>query len=283
MYTTILSLLSVSITYTIPTSPEPQLLEISERPTSPNYHSELKDFFGTANTLSENSSEDTLQEHGNRKSNISICVQLTLAKFSIQLFGTETFKEEHRLFVIELEDIITSIDQQDVYTKIKTKFGSLSGVCKTRKMGSMEWQKNDVLGLITSRSDSLGSSTLQDTFFDLTITKALTKNVHNKWGTLKRKKNQSLINTITEIMINIQSIDIKLDLEMLSTFLPIFMVFSTGTSTISKSKSQTAVLSVSDLPLIFFQSKGIQIFVPLLSTNSTQCNVMFLKVYRMSY
>lgn len=39
--------------------------EVSERPASPNNHSELKDFFGTIHTISENSSEDTLQEYGN--------------------------------------------------------------------------------------------------------------------------------------------------------------------------------------------------------------------------
>lgn len=38
--------------------------EVSERPASPNNHSELKDFFGTIHTISENSSEDTLQEYG---------------------------------------------------------------------------------------------------------------------------------------------------------------------------------------------------------------------------
>lgn len=259
-----------SITFALPTSVEPPHLEISDRPTSPTYHSELQDFFGTVNTMSENSSEDTLLDYATVIPKVSIWLQWTLAKFTIKLFGSHA--QEERKFVIELEDLITSIDEQDVYTKIKTKIGSLSGVCKTRATGTEDWLNIDVLGLM-ARSDALGDS-LQETFFDLTITKALTKNVHNKWGT-KGKKNQNLISTITEIMVNLQQIDVKLDLNMLATFLPIFRIFSKETAG-SKAQPQ-AVLSVADLPLLFFQSKGVRVFVPMLPY-STQCNVLFFKV-----
>lgn len=47
-------------------------LEVWERPSSPNYHSELKEFFGTINTISEDSSDETLIETGNW----SFCLQI---------------------------------------------------------------------------------------------------------------------------------------------------------------------------------------------------------------
>lgn len=51
---------SDTVTKNLPIEP----FEVIERPASPNNHSELKDFFGTIHTISENSSEDTLQEYG---------------------------------------------------------------------------------------------------------------------------------------------------------------------------------------------------------------------------
>lgn len=47
----------------------PAALEICERSNNTNYHSDLKEFFGTAKTKSENSSDETVQvEEGNTRS-----------------------------------------------------------------------------------------------------------------------------------------------------------------------------------------------------------------------
>lgn len=188
-------------------------------------------------------------------------------------------QEKHK-FIIEFEDIITSLDKQNVYMKIKTKVGSISGICKVKYLNTLKWQNTEVLGLV-ARSDANNncSNNLQDTFLELTITRALTNNVHNKWGTKKMKRNPNLNFTLTEIMFHMQTIDIKLDLLMLYTFVPIFTIFSQNTvaKPLHNQTEKSAVLSVSDLPLIYFQSKGIRVFIPMLNNNDV-CNVLIFKV-----
>lgn len=157
--------------------------------------------------------------------------------------------------------------------KIKTKINSLSVACKSKSENSEEWIKNDLLG-ITVHSDTLNGNN-QDTFFDLTITKAQTKNVHDKWGTAakRRKKNQNLNETLTEIMINMQTLDIKLNFKMLESFCRFLALF-----TFRETEVPDRLTCVSDLPLVFFKSKGMRIFVPISEATSEQFNVLIFKV-----
>lgn len=190
--------------------------------------------------------------------------------------------------------------------KLKTKITTLRAICKSRSNDDDEWIPNNILGVSAEPIATAGGSTTTttkrqqlpldnrqvDTFFDLTITRAITRNVHNKWGK-KRKRNQNLNDTITEIMINMQTIDVQLDFDMLSTFMAIFSIFGvddkcrrdddddddcTNVDGKNQQSSITAVHSVSDLPLIFFQSKGIRVFLPTLSKNTNGCNVLIFKV-----
>lgn len=168
-------------------------------------------------------------------------------------------------FSIELEDLITSIDKQDIYVKIKTKVGFLNGIYKTKSKD--EWERNDLLGLNTI---SEGLRDNLDTFFEMTFTKAMISNVHTKWQT-KKKENLNLNDSITEINVTMQRIDVKLCPETLSTFMPIFGHFIN-----SKATDPAPITSVSDLPLVYFKSKGFRIFLPI--KPSEQCNVLILKV-----
>lgn len=200
---------------------------------------------------------------------------------------------EQRKFIVELEDIITSIDRQDIYMKLKTKITTLRAICKCRSTDADQWTTNNVLG-VTVRTEPManagptGTKLLGrqpvdnrqvDTFFDLTVTRAITRNVHNKWRT-KRKRNQNLNDTITEIVINMQTIDVQLDFDLLATFAGIFSVLSGGDDDFAAAgrRQTVAVRSVSDLPLVFFQSKGVRVFLPILSNTTSGCNVLIFKV-----
>lgn len=177
--------------------------------------------------------------------------------------------ERFHKFSIELEDIITSIDKQDIYVKIKTKVGFLTGVCKTKFALKNEWERNDLLEL-TTVAEGLRDSL--DTFLEMTFTKASISNVHTKWQT-KKVENLNLNDSITEINVTMQRIDMKLDLEMLTTFVPILGHFIANKPT---EPMKTNVISVTDLPLVYFKSKGVRIFVPIRAAD--QSDVLILKV-----
>lgn len=51
----------MSTTFCIEECIDSPALEICDRPNNANYHSDLKEFFGTTKTKSENSSDDTVQ------------------------------------------------------------------------------------------------------------------------------------------------------------------------------------------------------------------------------
>lgn len=178
--------------------------------------------------------------------------------------------------MFELEDIITSIDKQSTYLKAKTKIGSLNGM---REKVSIDSHNTDKLNII-SRSDII-TDNAQETFFEFVATKAITNSVHNKWGakkTIIAGRNEN--DTITEIMVTMQSVDIKLELEVLYVITSILnAVDQKKTDDLVPVKTQTSSvpLSVKDLPLIFFNCKGLQLWIPILAT-PTQSDVFIFKV-----
>lgn len=201
------------------------------------------------------------------QSKLNTWIQWTLAKICLN-FHSRKADELHK-FSVELEDIITSIDKQDIYVKIKVKVGFLTGICKSKSTSKDEWERNDLLGL-TTISEGLRDNL--DTFIEMTFTKAMISNVHTKWQT-KKKENLNLNDSITEINVTMQRIDVKLDMKMLATFMPIFGNLLSPKPT---EPMPTNVTSVTDLPLVYFKSKGMRIFVPIKASN--QSNVFILKV-----
>lgn len=265
----------------------------ADRPQSPYFNKklDLKDFMCTTDVVTEptTTSEGTEGTIKNLElepavppkntNNYSVWLQWTLAKVSVRLFVTsEAPAAIQRKFILEMEDCITSYDQQDVYTKTKFKMGTMSGVCYDRS-DAQEWMKHGLLGVVTK--NSMHDNSQEETFFELTVTKALTKNVHGKWFTWKKKKkNPHLITTITEVMANIASVDLKLGPETLGSFVSLLKAF------VPNSEQEIALqnprcrkfTSVADLPLVFVKSQGIRVFVPLPSVASPDCNVLCLKV-----
>lgn len=296
------SLLSVrlllAMTWTFPDDIRDLNFYFADRPHSPYFSNkmDLKDFMCTTDAVTDptTTSEGTEGTIKNLElepavppetaSKYSVWLQWTLAKVSIRLFTTtELTSKIQRKFILEMEDCITSFDQQNVYTKTKFKMGTMSGVCfdqvANTPQSTVEWLKHDLLGVVTR--NTMQDNSLEETFFELTVTKALTKNVHGKWFTWKKKKkNPHLITTITEVMANIASVDLKLGPETFGSFVPVFKALVPNTELeLSQNNPQARHFTcVTDLPLVFVKSQGIRVFVPLPSIASPECNVLCLKV-----
>lgn len=210
-------------------------------------------------------------------SKIHCLMQWTITKFTLSLMNSENIDDIELLF--ELEDIIMSVDKQSTYTKAKTKFGSMNGMRKKRNRTTGDV---DILNII-SRSNALITD-VQETFFELIATTAIASNVHSRWGATTKKAMgfRDENDTITEITIVMQSIDIKLELDVLTVILAISNKIQ-GENAIENSNDKTNntmnVYCVKDLPLLFFDCKGLQLWLPnTIDRQPDKSDVIIIKV-----
>lgn len=214
------------------------------------------------------------------QSKVNCLIQWTITKFTLSL--TDSDDQPEIELALELEDIISSVDKQSTYTKVKTKCGSLSGIRKRRDRhtGSI-----DALSII-GKSDILVEEA-QDTFFEMIATTAMANNVHNRWGANTRKALgfRDGTETITELMVTMQSVDVKVELDVLTVILSISDEIQRAQAAIASDRQHTTptVTCVKDLPLIFFDCKGLQMWIPhLIETESGAADVLIVKINAMT-
>lgn len=206
-------------------------------------------------------------------------MQWTITKFSIIL--TDARESNHIELLVELEDIIMSVDKQSTYTKTKCKFGSISGI---RKKHCSSAGETDVLHIIT-KSETLNADA-QETVFEVVATTAIASNVHSRWGTTAKKVMgfRNDVETITELLVVIHPIDLKLELDVMSVIIAIGNELSQsgamdGGQVERTSNDLDRVYSVKDLPLLYFLCKDLKIWLPYPSEkNPNEPDVMIVKV-----
>lgn len=249
------------------------------------YDTQINDFF-CETTNSEKSSEDVISNVDKNASKIHCLLQWTITKFTLSLIDINHNSDSSTELLIDLEDIIVSIDKQTAYSKMKAKFGSINGMRKKKNRSTGEM---DVLNML-SRSDALTAET-PETFLEIVATTAIASNVHSRWGTAATKKVMGFRNdmeTITEIVITMQSIDLKLEADVLSVILNINdeirnanSLNAHGSAAHGESDNNNATIyCVRDLPLLFLNCKGLQLWLPNSNyeTSATNSNVLIVKV-----
>ncbi|XP_062558103.1 intermembrane lipid transfer protein VPS13B [Armigeres subalbatus] len=252
-------------------SREPQILEISQKTGSAATAADLKEFLDMTHN-SSGASEETLKEGGKKDAlPVSIWLQWTFSKVTVTCIGKDDVGQMTVRLAIELEDIIYSLDMQDVYLQIKAKVGGMNVQSYEFDADKRMWIKNEALAL-TVQTDSGGSSkSANDTFLNLTVTKAETTNVHTKWDTVRKNREHS--DTLIEVIVKVEQIDLRLDLDLLEKCLELLTIFHQQ----DEPEPPQKVYGVRDLPLIIFSSKGIRLFIPLKDC-SDRCDAYIFKI-----
>lgn len=179
--------------------------------------------------------------------------------------------------VLDIEDFITSIDQQNIYFKLKTKIGALS-IQYFNLSEEQEWIVSDDLKLAVQLQPS--ENERQDAFLDFTLTVAEVENVLKKWGAKTKTENQS---TLSEIVLNLKAIDVQLSVKGIEAVFPLLGLLTSQQDrgfkkqTSKEIETSTTVHSVADLPLLHFDCKGIVVYIPTDETEN-DCDVLILKV-----
>uniref|UniRef100_A0A182Q1H4 Chorein N-terminal domain-containing protein n=1 Tax=Anopheles farauti TaxID=69004 RepID=A0A182Q1H4_9DIPT len=267
---------------------------------------DLREFLDIAHN-SSGGSEETLKESAQpgadgagRRPMPSLWLQWTFSKLTVSCITRDEVngaRKERLKVKLELEDIIYSLDKQEVYSQMKAKIGGMSGVCyewqdgtgSTPSHQSGGWVRNEALAMTVQTGEASESSktTGTDTFFNMTITRAETQNVHSKWDTVRKSREHN--DTLVEVLIKMEQVDLRLDLDLLSECTRMFANVLERDDVDARSElidrepePPGPVLGVKDLPLILFASKGITVFLPLRSSSTDRecdrCSVYIFKV-----
>lgn len=258
--------------------PQEAPIEIAKRPISPDSSFDLKKLFdssATIDTKDDSATEVTeIQREAKQEAVHSLWMQLAFEKLHVNLFCNAEMEK----FSLKAQDIICSVDQREAYFKLKTKVGSVSGK-KIRQAVDEPgtWIVDERLSFLGRNSEPSNVA-----FVDLTVTRVGTGLVHSKWGV--KRKHRYMNDSLLEVMLKVQNMEAKLDLEELSKILTVFNGFGEGRPVgLTELDPQPGrVASVADLPLVFFESKGAQIYLPVRTTGEGVSSVFVLKIHEIS-
>ncbi|KAK9889545.1 hypothetical protein WA026_006900 [Henosepilachna vigintioctopunctata] len=213
-----------------------------------------------------------------QEAKLTAWLQWTITKFTIELnsMSQETKKNKPKLkLVIDTEDIVSSIDFQNIYLKIKSKVGSIS--VEHFKYVKEKWIPGPYLGLVMRyREDYLGEDRHEDNaFINLTITRASCRHTHTLWGMLHNRKrdpktfsnsaNMLPTRFITEIVVSIKPIDIVLPFKILRNYYlvlePLFAIRWPKRK--DTSNPSTAYINNQVLPLAYLDCHDVRVVVPI--------------------
>ncbi|XP_076631853.1 vacuolar protein sorting 13B isoform X1 [Colletes latitarsis] len=236
----------------------------------------------TTNSTVSTSKDDITQETDELI--LTAWIQWTITKIAIKLYVTEKENASSLKLVLELEDIITSLDLQPVYLKLKSKITTATIFHYTRALNSPTWDIGEYVGaILCGREDSLEKDD-DSGFLSFTLTRAKSGNVHTRWGTYKRHRTQkkdvmteatlSANGYISEVVVKMQMVDIILPLTIVSKYIQLLKPFTFFYRSSEKDSAETfeqnvtphltsvASLDNEALPLIYLDFKGLRLMLP---------------------
>lgn len=153
-------------------------------------------------STSEQSTPLTIQDtQDNENVKLTAWIQWTIAKFTMKVYTNNVdmlvnpnvfYLEDPTLkLVLDAEDIVSSLDFQSVYLKIKSKIGTVNMKHYERLRGASKWTLGAFRGLVMIPVDEsvVAPERQEDTsFLSVTITRASCQHTHTLWGANRKSK-----------------------------------------------------------------------------------------------
>jgi vacuolar protein sorting-associated protein 13B len=271
----------------------PSIMTVASPSLSPTAKENTLD--NTSGTIPGPEIGDNIMNNENVK--LTAWIQWTITKFSIELQSYESNNTQLKL-VIDVEDIVSSLDYQNVYLKMKSKIGSISIQHYKRTTDKNKWQRGPFSGVVMRLREDVPveKSPEESGFIGITITRASSQHTHNLWGALQKTSKQekrtltqpvSTSRYITEIVISVQPIDVVISIKTLMGFYSIIAPFLEG---IDKSRDilvqpkKKPSFTNQALPLAYLECHEIRIIVPSveLSGSGSNHDVFVVQVEKIS-
>lgn len=160
----------------------------------------------TQDSTSEQSNSITLQANQeNEDVKLTAWIQWTIARFTVKVYtqrydDVEEFshvKKPSMMLVLDAEDIVSSLDFQSVYLKIKSKVGTANIKHYERTAG--RWVKGAFRGLVMIPVEEAVERQEDTSFFSVTITRASCQHTHTLWGANRKQKLKEKVGKIVTL------------------------------------------------------------------------------------
>ncbi|XP_017091950.2 intermembrane lipid transfer protein VPS13B isoform X1 [Drosophila bipectinata] len=206
------------------------------------------------------------------KSSLVVFCQWTIPRISFEM--ENAMGSKHSKISIIIEDLLLNIDKNREFNKITTKIENVGVNYYEAKQQDWEKVENIHVKMLGDSSNlPLISVVVTTVSLEDLYAKIGAKNPHNKQR------------TISEVLIEVQPIEMVLDLDQITEFVVplcevIEIVTGSGTDNNASSSSSTAastITTVQDLPIVHLNSKGIFVYLPL-ATGKKSCSVLFLRL-----
>lgn len=199
---------------------------------------------------------------------LSWWLQWTLTKLSISLFTTPMKSSPDLLkLTLEFEDIISSVEVDPVYQKLKMKVGSSTIKHFSRDSLNGKWQVGCFGGYMMCAREPLGQ---HREFLSLTVTRASAVNLHSKLASLLKISYKDLTagqrpedRYVVEVVIYLEPIDFIIAPYVLMRFVSIIepLLNQSGAQPGSPPGPPLTHLTTADLPLVYFDLHQLRIFL----------------------
>ncbi|CAB3369189.1 Hypothetical predicted protein [Cloeon dipterum] len=238
--------------------------------TAPSIHQQPMSV-GSMSEVSAQEADRKFEKDGGVK--VTAWVQWTLARILLNLYSADgRYKISG-----DMEDMMTSLDIQQIYLKAKSRITAASIQHYQREEDV--WQPGRHLGLIVRCNDDTLSSAKKDAnqttkgLIDVTFTRARSNNVHRKW-TQQLAANAAPDATvaapkpagpryISEVDVKLCPLDVILSASVFQNFISLVEPIVKN-PVVSPSPSQPFGYRINNntLPLVYFDMKDLRLFLP---------------------
>lgn len=231
---------------------------------------------------------DLVTDDGNEGVKLTAWVQWTITKFSLELLANQDTSQMK--FVVDIEDIVSSLDYQSVYLKLKKKIGSISIQHLKRSSEGKKWKTGDFSGVVLRLRDDVPAEKRPDEsgFFGMTLTRASSQHTHNLWGAKSKEKktpvNHNYSRYLTEVVVTVQPIDVVLSFRSLMPFYSIFLPFM-DESLEQRDTRKMQWFNNQSLPLAYLECSEIRVIVPssdLHANKTSQLDVYVMQIEKIT-
>lgn len=205
------------------------------------------------------------------ESTLIIFCQLTIPRISLEMESNAD--HIYRKIVLSFEDLLLNVDKHPDFTKLTSKVEHVN-------LNYYEGKHPAELEIIDSLQLKMLGDSSNSPMISVVVTTVSLKDLYSKIGA---RNLDDKSRTISEILIDLQPIEIILDIGIITEFLIcqcelLEVIGGQDNPTFEKKNHAPSVIAVKDLPMVHLNSKGVYIYLPMEEGCKTSSTLLLMQV-----